>query len=112
MHLPGAERAVVEIDKLRAYCLDPMHSRGRHKARVFASAVGILQTDAEWLKEKILDAVRRCDATIGESDEYGQRYIWDFECAKDQRKAIIRTAWIVRASENFPRLITCYVLSD
>ncbi len=34
MKLPNAENAVVEIAKLRDYCLSEDHLRGRHKARV------------------------------------------------------------------------------
>jgi hypothetical protein len=35
--LPHAELAVVDIAKLRDYCLNADHLRGRHKARVFAA---------------------------------------------------------------------------
>lgn len=41
MRLPGGEHAVVEIKKLRGYCLNPLHPRGRHKARVFSSVLGL-----------------------------------------------------------------------
>jgi len=37
--LPGGAGAIVEISKLRDYCLDPHHRRGRHKARVFLSTL-------------------------------------------------------------------------
>jgi hypothetical protein len=39
MRLPNAERAVVDVRKLREYCLNAEHPRGQHKARVFKSAV-------------------------------------------------------------------------
>jgi hypothetical protein len=35
--LPHVELAVVDIAKLRDYCLNADHLRGRHKARVFAA---------------------------------------------------------------------------
>lgn len=38
MKLPNAERAVVDVRKLRNYCLNAEHPRGQHKARVFKSA--------------------------------------------------------------------------
>ncbi|MGH7818267.1 MAG: DUF6883 domain-containing protein [Candidatus Binatia bacterium] len=41
MRIPNADRAVVDPRKLRDYCLSPIHPRGRHKARVFAAAVGL-----------------------------------------------------------------------
>jgi hypothetical protein len=39
MMLPDGANAIVEISKLRDYRLDPHHPRGRHKARVFLSAL-------------------------------------------------------------------------
>jgi hypothetical protein len=112
MRLPGAEHAMVDVTKLGDYCLNPQHQRGRHKARVFASALNLHQGDAEFLKTQLLDAALVSDAGMGETDEYGQRYILDFECVKGTRRAFIRSAWIVLKGENFPRLATCYVLSE
>jgi hypothetical protein len=33
--LPNADLAVFDIRKIADYCLNPLHPRGRHKARVF-----------------------------------------------------------------------------
>ena len=41
---------------------------------------------------------------------YGQKYVIDFEMNYSGRTAEIRTVWIVRDDENFPRFVTCYVL--
>src|SRR4051794_30341445 len=41
LRLPNAQQARVPTDKLVRYALDPSHERGRHKARVFVSALGI-----------------------------------------------------------------------
>jgi hypothetical protein len=112
MKLPEAGEAVVDMDKLLGYCLNPEHPRGRHKARVFASALGIAPADAEFLRARLLEAAGKCDATAGEADEYGQRYILDFECIKGDRSATVRSGWIVRRGEIFPRLTSCYVLSE
>ena len=88
-----------------------MHPRGRHNARVFASALRIVQADAEFLRARLLDAVLQYDASAREADEYGHRYILDFECVNGDRRATIRSGWIVRRGEGFPKLTTCYVLS-
>ena len=112
MNLPGAERAVVDVVKLRDYCLNPAHPRGRHKARVFASALRLFREDAEWLKAELLNAALRGDATEAEEDEYGRRYVLDVECQRNDTRVIIRSGWIVRRDEDFPRLTTCYVLSE
>ena len=51
MKLPNADQAVVDIAKLRDYCLNPLHPVGKHKARVFRSALGFTIDDAERLRE-------------------------------------------------------------
>jgi hypothetical protein len=50
MPIPHAERAVVDIRKLRDYCMNPMHDEGQHKARLFATALGMTAEDAEDLR--------------------------------------------------------------
>ncbi len=50
MIVPNAERAVVDIRKLRDYCLNPLHDDGKHKARLFA-AVDITANDAQTLRD-------------------------------------------------------------
>jgi hypothetical protein len=62
--LPNASRAIIDLQKIEDYCLDPTHPRGRHKARVF----------------------------------------------RQNRRAVIRTVWIVRSGEQMPRFVTCWVL--
>ena len=51
MRIPNAERAVVDIRKLRDYCLNPMHREGKQKARLFAAALDMTANDAEHLRE-------------------------------------------------------------
>jgi len=110
MKIPNAERAIVEVEKLRDYCLSESHPRGKHKARVFASVLGITADDADELRSAMMTAVRVTEATPGEHDEYGQRYIVDFSMNHQGNEAIIRSAWIIRHGENTPRLTSCYVL--
>lgn len=55
--LPRASEARIPTDKLVAYALDPSHERGQHKARVFASALGITARDWRYLHEQILGAL-------------------------------------------------------
>jgi hypothetical protein len=110
LNLPNAERAVVELAKLRDYCINPDHPTGKHKARVFKSALGFRTEDAEKLREALLEAVRYVAANPGELDEYGQRYTIDVILLGPEGPATVRSSWIVRAGEDFPRLITCYVL--
>jgi hypothetical protein len=108
--LPNSHDAVVDVRKLRNYCLSLHHPRGRHKARVFASALGLTAEDAEELREALLSAALSEEAISTESDEYRERYVLDFEMKTDARTATIRSGWIVRCGEGFPRFTTCWVL--
>jgi hypothetical protein len=110
MRLPNADEAIVEITKLRDYCLSPTHPRGRHKARVFAAALGLTADDAETLRDAILLAVQTTDATEAEQDAFGQRYVVDFRMQGPRINVIVRSTWIVRTGEQNPRLTSCYVL--
>ncbi len=112
MKLPGGEYAIVDVAKLRDYCLNPLHPRGRHKARVFASVLGLTQADAPFLRDRLLLAAREVEAAPGEVGEYGERYLLDVELAHRNRRAMVRSAWIVRRGERMPRLRSCYVLLD
>ncbi len=110
MKLPNSEHAFVDIAKLRDYSLDAEHKEGKHKARVFAAALGLGANDAEWLREKLLSSAKSEDCRLGRKTDYGQRYLIDGELSHEQKSARIRSVWIVRKGENFPRLVTCYVI--
>ena len=109
MLLPNGKNAVVDIRKLRDYCLNPDNPRGSNKARVFASALGIKAADAGFLREKLLDAAQTGDAVLGELDMYGQRYTIDFEITTEIGTEFVRSGWIILHSEKNPRLTTCFV---
>jgi hypothetical protein len=109
MLLPKGERAIVDIRTLRDYCLNPDSPRGRHKARVFATALGMTAADASKLRAKLLEVAQTGDAQIGELDLYGQRYTIDFEMETEVGKAVVRSGWIVLHGKPAPRLTTCYV---
>ncbi len=110
MKLPGGNRAFVDQAKLTDYCLNPDHPRGQHKARVFAAVLGLTAAMAEDLQNQLLEAARYEEAVSGDNDSYGHRYSVDFETRGPLGSAIIRSSWIIRAGEDFPRLVTCYVL--
>jgi hypothetical protein len=110
MKLPGGERALVEVAKLQDYCLNHQHPRGRHKARVFASALGFTDADADVLRQTLLRAAREGEAQQTDRDDYGQRYVLDCEMIGPKGRATVRSSWIIRHGEDFPRLTGCYVL--
>jgi hypothetical protein len=110
MILPHADRALIDIAKLRDYSLNPEHEEGKHKARVFRSALGLTASDADKLRQIILDKFLIAEATQHSSTDYGERFVVDFEIEGLQGSVMIRTAWIIRDSEDFPRLTSCYIL--
>jgi|TARA_B110000908_G_scaffold15507_1_gene17688 hypothetical protein len=109
MILPHAGQAVIDLTKLCDYCLNSEHPRGKHKARVFESSLGMTAENAEELSSLILDGVQSGECYAGIEDTYGTRYFVDFTLRFQGAAAEIRTAWIVRKSESFPRLTTCYL---
>jgi hypothetical protein len=109
MNLPNGHRAIVDIEKLRDYCLDPNHPRGRNKARVFA-AHGVHSRDAEELRQALLWAAVNAEASVGMVNLYGQRYIIDFPWTRGERVVNVRSSWIVLVGQDDPRLTSCYVL--
>ncbi len=74
VNLPNAERAFIDMRKLRDYALDSDHRVGKHKASLFAAFLGMSKDDADILREILLQAAQTNDAIIGIQDEHGQRY--------------------------------------
>jgi hypothetical protein len=103
---------VVEPAKLRDYCLSDTHPRGRHKARVFRSRLGLTAADTDTLQQAMLNAATNCqdDLLPSLADEFGQRYVLDFELTTATGTATVRSAWIVLGGEDVLRLTSCYVL--
>jgi hypothetical protein len=58
----------------------------------------------------LLEAAHQEEAVLGETDSYGKRYTIDFEAQGRTGKARIRSNWIIKTGEDFPRLVTCYVI--
>jgi hypothetical protein len=108
--LPNGDRAQVDISKLRDYCLNPMHPRGRHKAHVFREALGLTQANAFELRSSILKAAQIEPARELAPDAWGRRWELDFAVSRQNRGAVIRTRWLVRSGEIYPRFVSGWVL--
>ena len=50
------------------------------------------------------------EVTAIDQDAYGQRYSLDFILIGLTGQAMVRSSWIIRDGEDFPRLTSCYVL--
>ncbi|PZN97489.1 MAG: hypothetical protein DCF29_22455 [Alphaproteobacteria bacterium] len=108
MKLPGGGQAVVPEGKIEAYCLSADHPEGRHKARVFASALGLTRADAPYLKRRLLEAAREAEAEPVGTTPFGTLYRVRFMLEFRGRTALIRSGWIV-GSDGVPRLTTAMV---
>jgi hypothetical protein len=108
--LPNAERAVVDIVKLRDYSLNSAHEKGKHTARVFRSALGMTDADVERLRQLVIDAALNCEAVAGTFSPYGKRFVVDFQAMGLTATVTVRSAWIIRNDEDFPRLTSCYIV--
>ncbi len=62
------------------------------------------------LRDAILKLVLSNEAKPGERDTFGQRYTVDFQMVGPKETVMVRTGWIIRQGEDFPRLTTCYIL--
>jgi hypothetical protein len=114
--LPNKERAMIEDSKLVSYALNPQSERGRHKARVFESALGFNLSNWEQLKKAILDALPHREATQTSEMAFGQKYEVVLPITGPNRRTVnVMTVWQFdrlddRTFSDVPRLVTLYVL--
>jgi hypothetical protein len=110
--LPRADRAVVPREKLEDYLLNPEHEVGRHKARVFASALGIRQSDWEYLRDQLQAGVVDAPSSSLRGTPWGRLYevVLAVDGLNDQTRRVM-TAWFVAGDEP-PRLVTAYVADE
>jgi hypothetical protein len=110
MLIPNGELAIIDIRKLRDYCLNLNHDTGKHKARLFLSILGMTAEDAEDLRLILLEAIITQAARLQRQDEFGQRYALDFSVEWQNKSAILRSGWIIENDSEIPKLTTCYPL--
>ena len=110
MKLPNGDRADLGT-KIEDYILNPRHREGRHKARVFESVLGITTANTKTLREAIVWAAVNSDNAEALGDNgHGDLYALRFPLETQDGSATILTVWIVRYGEDFPRLVTCYIV--
>ena len=103
--LPRSDEAILDIRKIKDYCLNPAHPRGRHKARVFLEAVQ--GKDASWLRAVLLEAARSGEALQVGDDAWGTYWRLDVTVGRQGKTAVVRTIWIIRTGDSVPRFVTC-----
>lgn len=112
MKLPKGDQANSEqiIDKLITYILRTDHKDGQHKARLFRSKLGITLDNKEILVEALIKIAKNDDYIFTQNSQYGQKYVIDFNLTTAKGTSKIRSAWIIRFEEDYPRLTTVYPL--
>jgi hypothetical protein len=108
MILPGADRAFVDPRKVRKYLLSLDHPEGRDKARVFAGA-GYSAGTWQLLARQLRWLARFGLARPGAESRFGWKYEVDGILQGPSGDSLsVRTIWIVRHGQDFPRLVTAY----
>lgn len=105
----NARRAEIGAEKLLGYTLNPDHPVGGNKARVFASALGITRDNHKVLQDAIYQGLPFSNAVAKEVTAHGRKYQVDIKVTGPGGSAMVRTGWIVRGDEDFPRLTSAYV---
>jgi hypothetical protein len=108
--LPNGDRADLG-DKLREYLLNPKHRKGRHKARVFASVLGITRANQHILANALREAAANSNDAAPTGDQgFGATFEIRFSLTTGRGTASVLSAWIIRHGEDFPRLVTCFII--
>jgi hypothetical protein len=108
--LSSFNKPYISDDKLLDYCLNPLHPDGKHKARVFKAALEIDQSNFDILKNEIIRKIANVDVNLLDQNEFGSLYFADIKIVNGKWSAVVRTCWIIKIEEDFPRLTSCFVI--
>ncbi len=108
MKLPNGAQAQISMDKLIGYCLNPNHPTGKHKARVFASALAITTENADDLLALIQIAAVEGEVVQQSTTEFGELFKVDW-IIPDTANIKLRTIWEVTPNQPHPRLISAFI---
>ncbi len=108
--IANAGNAIIDPRKITSYALDSDHPVGGDKARVFNSALGFNQSNADGLISQIQDGVTKYPGIPGKVDQFGQRFTVDIPVTGPNGNTVpVRTGWIYDPGSSTPRLTTMYV---
>jgi hypothetical protein len=108
MKLPNGDRAIVPLEKLLSYCLNPSHPSGKHKARMFASALRITAENVDDLQQLILRVAIEGEVVQQGFTEYGQLFKVDWAVPNYDR-IVLRTLWEISSAKTDPRLVSAFI---
>ena len=108
MKLLDGNRAEISRQKLIGYCLNSNHSRGKHKAKVFASALGITADNVDDLYHLIQAAAIEGEVIQQNTTEFGQQFKVDW-MIPNTNQIKLRTIWEINTTNSNPRLISAFI---
>ena len=105
--LPNYQKAVIPRSKLEGYALDPAHTEGQHKARLFKSILGFEKADWQTLEKIILDELPYHEALPAGEGQWGRKYLVALPIVGLHGNiAIVETIWIIRPETDCPSFVT------
>ena len=79
MKLPNGDRVFIPMEKITGYCLNPHHSKGKHKERVFRAILGITIENADQLVALIQQAAVEGEVVQRDLTPEGEIFKVDWE---------------------------------
>jgi hypothetical protein len=108
MPIPNADQAVVPIEKVTEYLLNPLHPVGGPKARWLAALGYCLESPKE-LADDLLGVVRKSEDFTVQSDVFGVKYaVKGSLITPSGRIARVLTIWMIENNTFFPRLVSAF----
>jgi hypothetical protein len=101
-------RAIIPIEKLTGYCLNPHHAKGKHKARLFKAVLNLTIDDADILYALIQKAAISGEVIQQDSTPKGKILKVDWEIPNTGGRQL-RTTWEIAHTADIPRLITAFI---
>lgn len=77
---------------------------------LFKSKLGITLDNKDVLVEALIKIAKDDDYIFTQNSQYRQKYVIDFDLTTPKGTSKIRSAWIIRFEEDYPRLTTVYPL--
>jgi DNA gyrase/topoisomerase IV subunit A len=106
-----AKKGVMLFTKIfreKGYCLNFNHDKGKDKARVFQSRLGITSQNADRLVELIQIAAVEGQVVQESNTRFGKEYKVDWEIPNTGGSEL-RTIWEVSIESGYPRLISAFL---
>nr|WP_228025281.1 DUF6883 domain-containing protein [cf. Phormidesmis sp. LEGE 11477] len=97
---------------METYSLNFSHLRGKHKARLFRSILGVTIENKEILAIALTDIAVTGNAELTGNSQYGAHYRIDFPLTTSIGTSMICSTWIVRTEEKFPNLVSVYPIKS